>query len=129
MIDYWQNFGASALESAKELESINSQVLGQLTSAQMELANTAIESGTRYVSALSEAKGYEQIIAEQGKVYAEFNDQLANSMRASGDAMMTARDAYQAWFEKGLQAIPAAANFADNPFQPAATKTRRKKAA
>lgn len=105
---YWQDMTQSAMDAAKELEVINTDLMQGLTGAQMELANAAFESGARYMTAISEAQDYQQIVAEQGKAYAEFNETLLASVRSSAEAFGSARDAYQSWFENSLRAIPNA---------------------
>ncbi len=118
VVENWQDYTKSALASVKELEVINTRVFEKLTGKQMELANTAFEAGTRYMSALSEVKAYPEFVSEQAKMIAEFNETLITTARGSADIMSEAREAYQAWFEQGLKSLTANANFEIPGFAP-----------
>lgn len=104
-VENWQEYGKNALESAKELEAINTKVIEKITGKQMELANTVIETGTKYFGSLGEVKGYQELIAEQTKLAAELNDKLIEAARGAADIISETREAYQAWLEKGLKAV------------------------
>lgn len=104
-VENWQEYGKNALESAKELEAINTKVIEKITGKQMELANTVIETGTKYFGSLGEVKGYQELIAEQTKLAAELNDKMIEAARGAADIISETREAYQAWLEKGLKAV------------------------
>jgi len=107
LIETWQDYTKNALTSAKELEVINSQVIEKLTAKHMEMANAAFETGTKYVSTLSEIKGYQELVAEQTKLATEFNEKLIDAARTTADILTESREAYQAWLEKGFKAVTA----------------------
>ena len=109
-IENWQDYGKNALEAAKELEAINQQVIEKITGKQMDLANAAFEAGTKYIGAISEVKGYQELLAEQTKLVSEFNEKLIEAARSTADIISESREAYQAWVEKGLQAFTANAD-------------------
>lgn len=109
-IENWQDYGKNALEAAKELEAINSQVIEKITGKQMELANAAFEAGTKYISTISEIKGYQEFFAEQTKLASEFNEKLIETARGTADIIAESREAYQAWVEKGLKTFTANAD-------------------
>lgn len=111
LMDTWQDYTKNALTSAKELEVINSQVIEKLTAKHMELANAAFEAGTKYVSTLSEVKGYQDLVAEQTKLATEFNEKLIDAARTTADILTESREAYQAWLEKGFKAVSAGGEF------------------
>lgn len=127
-IDNWQDYSKNAVVAAKELETINTQVIEKLTGKQMELANAAFETSTRYMSSLSEVKGYQEIVSEQAKLAAEFNEKLIDAARSTADIMTESRDLYQAWVEKNMKAVTGGVDFSLPGF-PAAKKPAAKKAA
>ena len=130
LIENWQEYNKLALAAAKELETINTEVFEKLTGQQMELANTAFEAGTRYMATLSEAKAYPEFISEQTKAVSEMNEKLIEAARTSADIMTEAREAYQAWMEKGIKAFTDNADFTIPNLVPAtAAKKTTKKAA
>lgn len=106
-IENWQEYGKNALEAAKELETINTQVIEKLTGKQMELANAAFEASTKLFSSLGEVKGYQDLLSEQSKFATEFNEKLIDAARTTADILTESREAYQAWIEKGLKAVTA----------------------
>lgn len=104
-IDNWQAFGKNAMEAAKELEAINTQTFEKLTGQQMELANAAFETGSRYLSAVTEMKAYQDLLAEQTRLASEYNEKLIESARATADILAETREAYQAWIEARVAAV------------------------
>lgn len=127
-IDNWQDYSKNAVAAAKELETINTQVIEKLTGKQMELANAAFETSTRYMSSLSEVKGYQEIVSEQAKLAAEFNEKLIETARSTADIMTESRELYQAWVEKNMKAVTGGMDFSLPGF-PAPKKPAAKKAA
>ncbi|MGR8920632.1 MAG: phasin family protein [Gammaproteobacteria bacterium] len=129
LMENWQEYNKLALAAAKELETINTEVFEKLSGQQMELANTAFEAGTRYMSTLSEAKAYPEFVAEQTKVISEINEKLIEAARTSADIMTEARESYQAWMEKGIKAFTETADFSMPNLMPTAPKKSTRKAA
>ena len=114
----WQEYGKNAMEAAKELEAINTQVIEKITGKQMELANAAFEASTKYVSSLGEVKGVQDLFSEQTKLATEFNEKVLEAARTTADLLTEAREAYQAWLEKGLKAVTGNTEFAMPNFFP-----------
>lgn len=110
-IENWQEYGKNALEAAKELEAINTQVIEKLTGKQMELANAAFEASTKYVSSLGEVKGVQELFSEQTKLATELNEKVLEAARNTADILTETREAYQAWLEKGFKAVSGNAEF------------------
>ena len=117
-IENWQEYGKNALEAAKELETINTQVIEKLTGKQMELANAAFEASTKLFSSLGEVKGYQDLLSEQSKFATEFNEKLIDAARTTADILTESREAYQAWIEKGFKAVSGNADFTIPSFFP-----------
>jgi hypothetical protein len=128
LVENWQEYSKTALAASKELETINTQVIEKLTGKQMELANTAFETGTRYMATLSEIKDYPGFVAEQSKIVAEFNETFIEAARSSADLMSSAREAYQSWFEQGFKRVVDGSTF-DIPGAAQPAKAANKKAA
>lgn len=117
-IENWQEYGKNAIEAAKELEAINTQVIEKITGKQMELANAAFEASTKYVSSLGEVKGVQDLFSEQTKLATEFNEKVLEAARTTADLLTETREAYQAWLEKGFKAVTGNAEFAMPNFFP-----------
>lgn len=117
-IENWQEYGKNAIEAAKELEAINTQVIEKLTGKQMELANAAFEASTKYVSSLGEVKGVQELFSEQTKLATELNEKVLEAARTTADILTETREAYQAWLEKGFKAVSGNAEFTMPSFFP-----------
>ncbi|MBK6659291.1 MAG: phasin family protein [Proteobacteria bacterium] len=117
-IENWQEYGKNAIEAAKELEAINTQVIEKLTGKQMELANAAFEASTKYVSSLGEVKGVQELFSEQTKLATELNEKVLEAARTTADILTETREAYQAWIEKGFKAVSGNADFTIPSFFP-----------
>ena len=124
-IENWQEYGKNAIEAAKELESINTKVVEKITGKQMELANAVFEVSTKYVGVLSDLKGYQGLFAEQSKLASEFNEKLIETTRDTANIIAETREAYQAWFEKGLKAMTANSELVLPTFQIAKKADRK----
>jgi homoserine dehydrogenase len=110
----WQEYTQGALKSAKELETITTTTVEKLTAKQIGLANVAFETTTKYISAFSEVKGYQNfqdIFATQSKLASEFNEKFIETARGAADILTESREAYQAWLEQGLKVVTANADF------------------
>lgn len=123
----WQEYTQNAIAATKELETITTAIVEKLTGKQMELANVAFEMSTKYMSAFSEVKGVQDLLAEQTKLATEFNEKVIETARSTADIITESREAYQSWIEKSMKTATANADFTLPNFLPA--KKPAKKAA
>ncbi|MCB1748010.1 MAG: phasin family protein [Gammaproteobacteria bacterium] len=129
IIENWQDYSKGAMASAKELETINTRIVEQITAKQMELANVAFETGTRYMNSLTEVKGVQELLAEQTKLATEFNEKLLETARGTADILTESREAYQAWFEKSFKSVADGVDFTLPGLTPAKKPAAKKAAA
>ena len=129
IIENWQDYSKGAMASAKELETINTRIVEQITAKQMELANVAFETGTRYMNSLTEVKGVQELLAEQTKLATEFNEKLLETARGTADILTESREAYQAWFEKSFKSVADGVDFTLPVLTPAKKPAAKKAAA
>lgn len=122
----WQDYGKNAMAAAKELETINTELLQQLTNKQLELTNTAIEAGTRYWQTLGDVKAYPELLSDNTRMAAEFNEKLMETTRETADILAQSRESYQSWLENNLQRAGVPTTFTLTP--EAAKKPARKAA-
>jgi len=120
----FDTFSKAALESAKELETINGKVIEQLAQKNMDLFNSVIEMNNKFVSMFGEAKGVQELVTEQIKLTSEYNGKVIATMKEAAEIMVGSKDVYQSWFEGGLKNATESAQ----TFTPAA-KAPKKKAA
>jgi hypothetical protein len=98
-------FGKAAAKSAKELETINAKVIEQLAQKNMDLFNSAIEMNNKFVSLIGEAKGVQDLMAEQLKLTSEYNGKVITTIQEAADIVVESKDDYQTWLEGGLQTV------------------------
>lgn len=98
-------FGTVAMESAKELETINTKVIEQLAQKNMDLFNSAIEMNNKFVSLFGEAKGVQDLLTEQLKLTSEYNGKVIATMKEAAEIVVDSKDDYQSWFEGGLKTV------------------------
>jgi len=108
----------AAADSAKELESINTKLLEKLTQKNMDLFNSTVDLNNKFISLFGNAKGVQELIAEQTQLSAEYNAKLMATMQEAGEIVMGSQGGYQSWIESGFKS-----------FIPATPKATRKKAA
>lgn len=108
----------AATDSAKELESINTKLLEKLTQKNMDLFNSTVDLNNKFISMFGNAKGMQELIAEQIQLSNEYTGKVVSTMQEAGEIVMESQGDYQSWVESGLKSLV-----------PAAPKTTRKKAA
>lgn len=94
--------GKAAFETFKEVGEINRKTFEKLYQKQVELVSRSVDNGVRQLKALSEAKSYEDLLAEQARMAEETGQQLINHARDVVATVRDAREAYSALVEKGV---------------------------
>jgi len=112
IFEQYQDFGKNFLAAAKDLETLNTKTFEKLAGKQIEFANAAIEAGARFTTSLSSVKALPELFAEQTKLATELNEQFIAAARSTADIISESREAYQAWFEKGVKAVTGSNEFA-----------------
>jgi phasin family protein len=112
IFEKYQEFGENFFAAAKDLEALNTKTFEKLTGKQIEFANAAIEAGTRFTTSLGSVKALPEFLAEQTKLAAELNEQFIAAARSAADIISESREAYQAWFERGVKALTGSNDFA-----------------
>jgi phasin family protein len=101
----WESYTKSAIASGKELEAISSKVLDQLVEKQLDLVNGAVDTSSKFFSAISQAKDYQDLIAEQTKLVSVYGEKLLTAAKQATEILTASRDEYLAWFEKGMKSV------------------------
>lgn len=101
----WESYTKSAIAAGKALEAIHSKTLDQLVDKHIELVNGAVDTGGKFFSALSHAKDYQDLLAEQAKLVSGYSEKLTAAAKQAAEILSTSRDEYLAWFEKGLNSF------------------------
>jgi glycine betaine/choline ABC-type transport system substrate-binding protein len=112
-------FGKAAMESAKELETLNVQLFEKLTRKNMELFNSTVDMNNKFFALLGNPGDVQGLVNEQIKLSSEFNGKVISTMKEAAEIVAESQPAYQAWFQAGLQNAGASVQ----EFVPAATET------
>ena len=95
--------GTAAFEVIKEAGEINRKTFEKLFQQQVELVGQSVDTGVRQLKALSEAKSYQDLLAEQARIVEETGQQFVTHAREVIAAVRDAREAYSALLEKGVK--------------------------
>ncbi len=114
-------FGKAAMESAKELETLNVQLFEKLTRKNMELFNSTVDMNNKFFALLGNPSDVQGMVNEQIKLSSEFNGKVISTIKEAAEIVAESQNGYQAWFEAGLQNatataqefVPAAMNVTD----------------
>jgi len=102
IVEQWETFGKSAMEAAKELETIGTGIVEKLTAQQLEIASTCLETGMKQMSLVTEVKDYKELMSAQAKLTSEYNEKLLSSAKKSAEILNDARTQFTTWVEKGM---------------------------
>lgn len=117
-------FGKSAMDSAKDLETLNVQLFEKLTRKNMELFNSTVDMNNRFFALLGNPGDMQGMLNEQIKLSSEFNDKVISTIKEAAEIVAESQNDYQAWFEAGMQNATATAQ----EFVPAAMSAVNKAA-
>jgi len=96
-------FGKVAMESAKELETLNVQLFEKLARKNMELFNSTVDMNNKFFALLGNPGDVQGLVNEQIKLSSEFNGKVISTIKEAAEIVAESQPAYQAWFEAGLQ--------------------------
>jgi hypothetical protein len=108
VIDQWGEFTRTALDSLKELGQINTKLVTRLSQQQLELLNTSLEAAGRETQLVGESKGYNDLVAHQSALAAEYNRKFLDIVRTTTNVLEETRNELTAWVEKGVKSVERA---------------------
>jgi hypothetical protein len=109
-IEQWGKFSQVALDSLKELTSINARVAERLSEQQFELAGLALETGLKGANLAVTAPAYKEYASGQSALAGEYGEKALGIVRKTTHALTEARDQYSAWTEGRLKEIATPIN-------------------
>jgi phasin family protein len=102
MLKQWAELNKTTMQAMKELGEINTKVMTRLTEQQMEVVGLYMDGGTKQLEGLSEAKGVQDAVASQSKLFSEMNEKLVENARKTMDILADTKAELAAWAEKGM---------------------------
>lgn len=94
--------GKAAFEALRQAGEINRKAFEKLYEQQIALVNQSVDTGVRQIKALSEARSYQDLLAEQARLVEESGQQFLAHARDVVATVRDAREAYSALLEKGV---------------------------
>ena len=86
-------FGQTAYDAAMKMGEVNLRAGEKLLAQQFTLTSALIESGTRSLELMSQAKTPQEVLNGQAKLVQECGQAWLNTCRSSADILAEARDA------------------------------------
>jgi len=119
----WNEISKTAIESMKELGSINTRVIEKLTEQQLAVLNTCMEASQKEIEMATDGKNAQNpqaLLKTQADLMAEYNSRLMNIVQSTGDILKDCNSEFTSWADKGM-------NIAQKSATKATTKTAKKK--
>jgi hypothetical protein len=92
----------NSLEQMTALGELNMKIAERMATRQMDLMSRAMEQGTRFMRAATEARGYGDLYKAQMDLTKDAGEQMMAESKVSLQMATEARDDYRAWYESAL---------------------------
>jgi len=102
-LEMMNEMGAKGYETARELGEINLRAMESVVQRQMDSVGAMMEMGMRQFTAMSEAKGYNDVIKGQVALTRDMGEKVMEMARDNVRLANDTRDQYRAWFERGME--------------------------
>lgn len=125
----WNEISKTAIESMKELGSINTRVIEKLTEQQLAVLNTCMEASQKEIDLAASEKNVQDpqlMLAAQTELVAEYNSRLMSIVQSTGDILKNCNSDITSWADKGISSTMKAAPNAKVVKKTAKKKTRKK---
>ena len=86
----WNEISKAAIESMKELGSINTRVIEKLTEQQLAVLNTCMEASQKEIEMAASGKNAQDpqaLLKAQADLIAEYNGRLMSIVQSTGDIL------------------------------------------
>ncbi|RKZ47475.1 MAG: hypothetical protein DRQ48_07940 [Gammaproteobacteria bacterium] len=101
----WDEISKTAIESMKELGSINTTVIEKLTEQQLAVLNTCMQASQKELDLAASEKNIrdpQSLLAAQAELVAEYNSRLMNIVQSTGGILMNCNNEITDWADKGI---------------------------
>jgi len=103
----WAKMQEEMLGALKELGDINTSTMSRLTERQMQMMGLYMESGSKQLKAIGEAKNVQDVVSAQTQAFSELNEKLVENARETGEILNEMKDNLSKWLEKSMDAAKA----------------------
>ncbi len=105
MTKQWNEISKTAIESMKELGSINTKLIEKLTEQQLAVLNTCMEASQKEIDLATSEKNAQTpqaLLAAQAELVAEYNSRLINIVQSTGEILKDCNSEINSWADKGM---------------------------
>jgi len=95
--------GKQALNTAKEVNALNTSTFETVLDKQLEIANRFVALNAKQTQIVSEYKDVPSAFQAQSTLFKEFTEQAAANARETVELMNKTREAYDKLFQKSLK--------------------------
>ena len=103
MYDQWLNMSKTAVEPMMRLNEITAHAMERVARQQLDLAREYVGLGARQMELLGANSDPKAMLAEEGKLVAEFGDKLRERAQAFVQIATETQQAVSAWAEKAVE--------------------------
>ena len=104
-IAHWETLTKSAVQSGKQLSTLNLKLAEKLLQKHLELVNSAVDASKRVVALLGEGKALSEIFAEQTKLASEYGNRVLATTKEATEIVSASGADYRAWLQQGVKAF------------------------
>jgi phasin family protein len=125
-LEQWNKLSRTALESLKELSSINLKLVERLAEQQFELVGASIDASVKGANLAVGTPGFKELVPQQAALVSEYNERVLGIARKTTGIVTEVRDEYSEWVEGRLKDVGTP--LARGPVPAAAPSPARKSA-
>jgi len=103
LIQQWSELNKAAMQAIKELGEINTTAMTKLTQRQMDMVSIYMEGSAKQMEVLSQAKGVQDVVAIQARLFTELNERLMENARQTVQVLMDVKADLSGWVEKNME--------------------------
>jgi phasin family protein len=103
MYDQWLKMSKAAVEPMMRLNEITAHAMERVARQQLDLAREYVELGARQMQLMGGSTDPKAIMAEEGKLVAEFGDKLRERAQEYVQIATETQQAVSAWAEKAAE--------------------------
>jgi hypothetical protein len=92
----------NSIEQMTALGELNMKIAERMLTRQMDLMGRAMEQGTRFMRAATEARGYSDLYKAQMDLTKDASEQMMAESKVNMQMATEARDEYRNWYESAL---------------------------
>lgn len=99
----WFELNQDVMLAGQKWFDINANLAMNLAQQQVELYGIYVDSGSKQVQALSQAKGMQETVSSQTELFDEFKKKFVNNLRVTVEMLVETRSQLAEWTESNVK--------------------------